>query len=344
MNTTMADGAEQRLDAQIAEALFGQPGMSKMDVANRVRELRGDGPALLVDGQTAPAGQIDAETLWWLQDAINTMAEGGNQSHVRFLQRLQDTLSAQPSPSSIFDLEGMLAACVPGGDITDPQVIADNIRRWFAAQPSPGGQGEVRIPLPTPGNGEWSDGWNACREAMLRGEGEALAARQPVGEPAMYQVRPRSFEDGEGWRKVTKREYDDRGPFPGYDETEWERRTLYAAPPAQQDSEQGVKLKEALAKCISHGKDLLVQLDAVTKDRDERSVRHFDELTAMRRDRDNWRGRAELSDKKQPAQAVDLGAVRDAVQGITLGFDGDLPYIKGIAEALALIDGKAVGK
>ncbi|MBN4938919.1 hypothetical protein JY409_12820 [Stenotrophomonas maltophilia] len=42
MNTTMADGAEQRLDAQIAEALFGQPGMSKMDVANRVRELRGD--------------------------------------------------------------------------------------------------------------------------------------------------------------------------------------------------------------------------------------------------------------------------------------------------------------
>lgn len=46
----------------------------------------------------------------------------------------------------------------------------------------------------------------------------------------------------------------------------------------------------------------------------------------------------------RPAQAVDLGAVRDAVQGITLRFDGDLPYIKGIAEALALIDGQAVGK
>ncbi|HED4875610.1 TPA: hypothetical protein R4K21_001398 [Stenotrophomonas maltophilia] len=44
-----------------------------------------------------------------------------------------------------------------------------------------------------------------------------------------------------------------------------------------------------------------------------------------------------------PAQAVDLGAVRDAVQGITLGFDGDLPYIKGIAAALALIDRQAVG-
>ncbi|HEL3791275.1 TPA: hypothetical protein UMT86_000901 [Stenotrophomonas maltophilia] len=44
-----------------------------------------------------------------------------------------------------------------------------------------------------------------------------------------------------------------------------------------------------------------------------------------------------------PAQAVDLGAVRDAVREITLGFDGDLPYIKGIAEALALIDSQAVG-
>ena len=40
-----------------------------------------------------------------------------------------------------------------------------------------------------------------------------------------------------------------------------------------------------------------------------------------------------------PAQAVGLGAVREAVQQITLGFNGDLPYIKGIAEALALIDG-----
>ncbi|MDJ1522956.1 hypothetical protein MF545_12725 [Stenotrophomonas maltophilia] len=103
----------------------------------------------------------------------------------------------------------------------------------------------------------------------------ALSARQPVGEPAMYQVHPRRFPAGEGWREVSKREFDDRGDFPGYPEAEWERRALYTAP---------------------------------------------------------------------PAQAVDLGAVRDAVQGITLGFDGDLPYIKGIAEALALIDSQAVGK
>jgi len=47
MNTTMADGASERLDAQIADALFGQPGMSKLDVANRLRQLRGDGEPLL---------------------------------------------------------------------------------------------------------------------------------------------------------------------------------------------------------------------------------------------------------------------------------------------------------
>lgn len=59
MNTTMADGASERLDAQIADALFGQPGMSKLDVANRLRELRGEGAALLVqaDGKAAGAAK-----------------------------------------------------------------------------------------------------------------------------------------------------------------------------------------------------------------------------------------------------------------------------------------------
>jgi len=89
MNTTMADSASERLDAQIADALFGQPGMSKMDVANRLRHLRGAGAPLFcgscyglgvigyTSGQTpeqfeqgeypcpdcaqpSPAGQVDA--------------------------------------------------------------------------------------------------------------------------------------------------------------------------------------------------------------------------------------------------------------------------------------------
>lgn len=105
----------------------------------------------------------------------------------------------------------------------------------LSAQPSPGGQDA----LDCIGRIEEAIEFRVPHDIYAAVHGElaelkaALAGRQPVGEPVMYQVRPRNFNDGEGWRKVTKREYDDRGPFPGYDETEWERRTLYAAPPAQ---------------------------------------------------------------------------------------------------------------
>ena len=51
MNTSMADGAAQRLVAQIGEALFDQPGMSLPELANQLREMRGTGPALLLQGE-----------------------------------------------------------------------------------------------------------------------------------------------------------------------------------------------------------------------------------------------------------------------------------------------------
>lgn len=57
----------------------------------------------------------------------------------------------------------------------------------------------------------------------------ALLTAPPGHVPAMYQVRPRSFPAGEGWREVSKREFDNYGDFPGYPEVEWERRKLYAA-------------------------------------------------------------------------------------------------------------------
>jgi len=112
--------------------------------------------------------------------------------------------------------------------------------RALSAQPSPGGQGNLKSRFT-----EWvkANSYNPATFASGRfmGDGvqiaweavQALAARQPVGEPAMYQVRPRSFPAGEGWREVSKRQFDDRGDFPGYPEAEWERRALYAAPPAQ---------------------------------------------------------------------------------------------------------------
>ncbi|HEL3863026.1 TPA: hypothetical protein UM690_000104 [Stenotrophomonas maltophilia] len=238
MNTTMADGAEQRLDAQIAEALFGQPGMSKMDVANRVRELRGDGPALLVDGQTAPEGQIDAETLWWLQDAINTMAEGGNQSHVQFLQRLHDALSAQPHPGGHRELvtDAMVYAAEQAYANSKPDNLHESFRDAIAAalsaQTSPGGQG-ARALLAAQYEAAGSDKRGALiREGRdhapstsyaLRAIEAALATRQPVGqkpvawmthhdEPLLYPT----FQEAAAYCD------DDEPPIP-----------LYAAPPAQ---------------------------------------------------------------------------------------------------------------
>ncbi|MEJ6328611.1 hypothetical protein Q2B95_08080 [Stenotrophomonas maltophilia] len=150
--------AAQRAAAQIGYELFGRHDLDLIEIANRVRELRGDGPALLVGGRTAPAGRIDAETLWWLQDAINTMAEGGNQSHVRFLQRLHDTLSAQPSP---------------------------------------GGQGDAHGPVLQEMCARLNDAGSPARTAALDAAIAALAARQPAGqEPVTVVAAVR--RDGEG--------------------------------------------------------------------------------------------------------------------------------------------------
>lgn len=98
MNTTMADGAEQRLDAQIAEALFGQPGMSKMDVANRVRELRGDGPALLVQREMGQADALLREVCAQLESLDCGACIGSHAPMEGLHGRIARHLSAQPSP------------------------------------------------------------------------------------------------------------------------------------------------------------------------------------------------------------------------------------------------------
>lgn len=87
----------------------------------------------------------------------------------------------------------------------------------LSAQPSPGGQGEVCVPLPTPGIGEWSDGWNACREATLRGEGEALAARQPEGSEEAHILPPlaneRMLDAGWPYGEVINGKFDRQGAY-----------------------------------------------------------------------------------------------------------------------------------
>ncbi|MEN5338957.1 hypothetical protein ABE583_03045 [Stenotrophomonas sp. TWI143] len=160
MNTTMADGAHDRLDAQIADALFGQPGMSKMDVANRVRELRGDGPALLGPREGVQDKRARFEA--WAQAQshrggnIPTARDAGHPDvYAAPLAQLtwkswQAALSAQPSPGNgerllrevCAQLESLdCGACI--GSHAPMEDLHGRIAQHLAGQPSPGGQGAL---------------------------------------------------------------------------------------------------------------------------------------------------------------------------------------------------------
>ncbi|XQA74648.1 hypothetical protein ACM9XA_03665 [Xanthomonas sacchari] len=124
--------------------------------------------------------------------ALPALLRGNIMSALRWIDTLQTRL-ANPQPA---------------------QPMEDWINQW------PGMPGDQLIKM----RAAWGAGYHYGSSA--------IHARQPVGEPAMYQVRPRSFPAGEGWREVSKRQFDDRGEYPGYPEAEWERRALYTAPPA----------------------------------------------------------------------------------------------------------------
>lgn len=133
-------------------------------------------------------------------------------------------VSAQPSPgghdAAIEAMAESLLCAESSATLKDAReqaalLLADALPHLTARQP-------VAVPLASPGKGEWSDGWNACREAMLRGEGEALAARQPVGVPAAWMHT----------HKATGRV--EFGLSPMYDcdfnAVQWDSVALYAAP------------------------------------------------------------------------------------------------------------------
>lgn len=133
-----------------------------------------------------------------------TGGDYGHEAHNAFTpEQMRDyalaALSAQSSQPSSLDLEAMLAACVPGGDIADPQVIADNIRQWFAAQPSPGGQGDARaiieefIQCATLGRPHGK---------LIAQAKDYLAARQPVGEPVTVEAVATVRRNGDGDRYI----------------------------------------------------------------------------------------------------------------------------------------------
>ncbi len=211
MNTTMADGAEQRLDAQIAEALFGQPGMSKMDVANRVRELRGDGPALLVGGRSGGmvgsgdglppcpfCGHSDFDQ--WPCEYID--ASGANvvrcaRCHAAAPMKVWHALSAQPSPGGQGDALEALAREMDEFRTTWGTIgmrefgyFVDTLKAALAArQPVDPERGHIDPSWSLHDRVEFAlrDAGFDLDEAAFVAEA-ADRARQPVGEPVAWLV------------------------------------------------------------------------------------------------------------------------------------------------------------
>lgn len=76
---------------------------------------------------------------WKLRRAAKTLEEDGDEHGIGADLRmmLADSLSPRQLVSvSSIDVEKLIAACVPGGDICDPQEVADNIRRYCNAWPT----------------------------------------------------------------------------------------------------------------------------------------------------------------------------------------------------------------
>lgn len=347
MNTTMVDGAEQRLDAQIAEERFGQPGMSKMDVANRVRELRGDGPALLVAVQG---------------DALASLQQEYDRLLAAFDRQVE---AAEKIAATVLDQEDRI----------------EELEAALAAQPSPGGQADalamiganLRSLLQMNNEVSHTDpmAWANMRDEIQHGLqllDSALAARQPVGEPAWQKMEsapkdgtvvlgllegsdiPQSIRFRDGWEIAW-----DAYRIPAHDgPLRW--APLCAATPAQQPAQVYLDgLDRALGEAIDQrdryhqmADDLAGHIAAITGvDIGEHSSANCP-----------WQNAIEAAEEYKPAQAVDLGQFRPFLveardrwndYGHTMRMAGrntsEAERKAGEASRLiALIDGKAVGK
>lgn len=299
-------------------------------------------------------------------DAYNAGTHGIGYS--RQAMELHDAIiPAQASKPSSLDLEAMLATCVPGGSIVDPQVVADNIRHWFAAQPSPGGQGDAlcsellaRADCLDSGAAGDREAGESIQQAIESGEGytpddatdvafglmhsadsaedtavllrkaaAALAARQPVGQAFhVNAVEP-----------CGKILYVHPAGVKVGD-------TLYAAPPAQAADSQPVgepvawpnecsrTVPEALRFLANHARP------SGGEDR-------FNSLHLMQLAAEIERMASKPLYTAPPAQAVDLGQFRELAQKWADKADfapSPMTARSCSQQLLALIDSQAVGK
>ncbi len=187
---TMADGAAQRLVAQIGEALFGQPGLTLMELAEKVKATQATPSSRwAANGEPDPHGnRYDCERAALAMGNL-TDDELANEVFIKGDRNLTFAeMTAGELPASAY----LLAA-------------KDRIR-WLsralveaqpksAAQPSPAGQGDVRAQFDA-----WlkENGYNRDKFSSGRyiGDGvqiaweavQALAARQPVGATGKHSL------------------------------------------------------------------------------------------------------------------------------------------------------------
>ncbi len=316
---TMADGAAQRLVAQIGEALFGQPGLTLMELAEKVKASRGNPAAAMRFTYRHPDGRS--------HDVSVSSAD---------VAREMDDFLLQEVCSKI-------CQCQPLGETNVIDCCCNEDAEQFsliAAQPSPAGQGDA--------SGLIQD----LRAAVSIGRPilhsdvdeieAALAARQSVGqEPVGHLYRVVVSEAGASrpWAGPGVIYTEGPAPFEGRSRN-GQYLNVYAAPPAQVVDDDwhlrgyayASKQATTCAGCGEH-KHTPLRIDAMGG---------YVCLTCIDKKLSTLLGEFGY----EPAQAVDLGQFRRLIVKYRDSLTRRRWDAKEIAECdrlLAVIDSQAVG-
>lgn len=246
------------------------------------------------------------------------------------------------------------AGYVTGGDFGHeahnaftPEQMREYALAALSAQPSPGGQGDALKALDDLAAFCSDDAATVDRHvAVIRA---ALAARQPVGQEPAFFVNRWEMEHGTAPGLVAMH----TGKHLGI--RDFFTVPLYAAPTAQADQEYLESLDRALGGVID-------QRDRYHEVADELAA-HIASITGVDIGEHSsancpWQNAIEAAEEFKPAQAVDLGAVREALQaaeGLATvcasvdGYSREEVAASGramkqqFADALAKVDSQAVG-